>query len=46
MAGTAMIPMYSGSVRIDFVRPYALTPKIIVTPSDYVMYRVVDKSNT
>lgn len=45
-AGTAMVRAGDNQVTVTFNGPYASTPKIIVTPDDFVEYRVQQKSAT
>lgn len=43
MAGSAMIPAGSSSVRVDFTRPYLAIPRIVVTADAFITYRVTEK---
>lgn len=46
MAGTAIIQAGGTSVRVDFARAYAETPRVVVTADTFATYRVTEKSPT
>lgn len=46
MSGIAKIGVNSGSVQIIFEQPYQSAPNVVVTPSEFVMYRVTNRSST
>lgn len=43
ISGTAVIPAGGSSVRIDFVRPYAHIPQVVVSSNVFITYRVTNK---
>ncbi|MBP9780075.1 hypothetical protein KBD33_05650, partial [Candidatus Gracilibacteria bacterium] len=46
MSGTAKMLVNSGSVQVVFEQPYQSLPNVVVTPSEFVMYRVTSRSST